>query len=90
MVKLRRLTQKNTEYPNSAARKGHEGSVRINVTIDKSGKIKNTELIRKSKYSSLNKAAMKAVKKSAPYPPIPAAVKREEFIFTAPFSFKLQ
>ncbi len=44
---------------------------------------------KSSEYSTLNKAARNAVKKSIPYPEAPNSLEGKDFVFSLPFNFKL-
>ncbi len=51
------------EYPRLARRRGFEGTVVLEVLVDKEGGVEDMRLFRSSKYSILDKAAMASVKK---------------------------
>jgi TonB family protein len=52
------------KYPLEARRRGEEGSVTINITVNSSGKAENVELLQTSGYSSLDESAISAAKKA--------------------------
>lgn len=78
-----------TRYPSNALQKGHAGSVRVAVVIDRQGKILSMKTLEESKYSSLNKEATNAIKRAAPYPALPDVVTGNTFEFTVPIRFTL-
>ena len=86
---LLKWTYKHIRYPNRAIERGQEGSVRISVVIDRDGKILTSTEVESSRFSSLNKAAMKAVKKASPFPPMPDDIQGEQFAFSLPVLFQL-
>lgn len=86
---LLRWTYQNIEYPKRAIDRGHEGSIRLAVVIDRQGKVKNVAEVESSLYSSLNRAARDAVKRSEPFPAIPESIQGEEFAFSLPIQFKM-
>jgi len=86
---LLRWAYQYLSYPSRSVQRGQEGSVRVSVTIDRSGKIKSQQTIEESKYNLLNREATKAVKKAGPFPAIPSGVSGEEFSFTLPIVFRL-
>ncbi len=86
---LLRWTYKYIEYPARAVDRRHEGSVRIAVVIDRKGEVMSVSEVEASKYSSLNREALRAVKRAAPFPPIPDAILGQEFAFSLPIVFKL-
>ncbi len=53
------------EYPRSARRKGREGRVIVEATIDESGKVVAAKVDESSNWAELDAAALKAVKEAA-------------------------
>ena len=86
---LAKYTHKYLEYPSRAWDRGREGNIRLRVTIDRSGKVKNAEILDEAKYKSLNKEAKSAVYRASPYPAIPKEIKGEEYDFTFRIVFKI-
>lgn len=86
---LLRWTYQHIDYPKRAISKGHEGSVRLAVVIDRAGNVKNVVEVETSEYDSLNRAALKAIERSKPFPAMPEAIQGEEFAFSLPIQFKL-
>ena len=81
---------KAIRYPNRAADKNQQGTVRIGVTIDRSGHLISAVTTHESRYRLLNQAALKAVKKAAPFPELPEAMKADSFEVNLPITFRLQ
>ena len=86
---LLKWTYKYIRYPKRAVSRGHEGSVRVAVVIDRKGNVKNVSEIESSKYSTLNKEALGAVNRAVPFPEIPEGIEGEEFAFSLPIVFRL-
>jgi len=86
---LLRWAYQYLSYPTRSVQRGQEGSVRVSVTIDRTGKIKSQQTIEESKYGLLNREATKAVKKAGPFPAIPTGISGDEFSFTLPIVFRL-
>ncbi len=84
-----KMINKTVRYPASAQQKGHEGSVRVTVTLNREGNITNIIASEPSKYSSLTKEAVAAIKRAGPFPPLPDAIKGDNIVFTAPIRFTL-
>ena len=59
---------KSIRYPNRAAEKNQQGTVRIGLTIDRSGELISAVATQKSTFRMLDQAALKAVNKAAPFP----------------------
>lgn len=87
--KLLKWTYKYIRYPKRAVSRGHEGSVRLNVTIDREGNVQNVAEMENSRHSTLNKEALKAVQRATPFPPVPEDVTGEAFEFSLPIVFRL-
>ena len=81
---------KAIRYPNRAADKNQQGTVRIGVTIDRSGYLISAVITQESRYRLLNQAAHKAVKKAAPFPQLPEEMKADNFEVNLPITFRLQ
>lgn len=81
---------KAIRYPNRAADKNQQGTVRIGVTIDRSGELVSAVTTQESRYRLLNQAALKAVKKAAPFPELPEEIKADSFEVNLPITFRLQ
>ncbi len=86
---LLKWTYKYIRYPKRAVSRGHEGSVRVAVVIDRQGNVKNVSEVESSKYSTLNKEALGAVNRAVPFPAIPEGIEGEEFAFSLPIVFRL-
>ncbi|MFL0800581.1 MAG: TonB family protein [Agarilytica sp.] len=87
---LAKYTYKYIEYPAKAWDRGREGNIRLRVTINRKGKVTNTEILEEAKYKSLNKEAKKAVSRASPYPSIPDEIKGEDYNFTFRIAFKIK
>lgn len=59
------------KYPKEAARKGLSGDLYMKFTIKKDGGLGEVELLRTSGHRELDEAAMNAIKKAAPFWPLP-------------------
>lgn len=59
------------KYPKEAARKGLSGDLYMKFTIKKDGRLGEVELLRTSGHRELDEAAMNAIKKAAPFWPLP-------------------
>ncbi|GMG87151.1 TonB family protein [Biformimicrobium ophioploci] len=86
---LFRHARKGLRYPARAQQRGHEGSVRIAVVINREGEIQDIATVQESRYGTLNRAAEEAIKRAAPFPEIPTQLKDETFSFTMPITFRM-
>lgn len=78
-----------TKYPQRALDRSQAGNVRVSVVIDREGNILNSDLLESSKFDLLNKEAIEAVKRSAPFPALPEEVSGARFEFTVPIRWTL-
>ena len=67
----------NLNYPVKARKNQLSGKLILAVTIDPHGKILNIEVRRSSKHKMLDDAAIRIVKLSAPFAPIPKSVLKD-------------
>ena len=81
---------KKISYPSRAIDRGYEGTVRMAIVVSKSGVLENVTVAQESKHSILNKAAIKATERAAPFPELPAALNTDHFEITVPITFKLK
>jgi len=78
--------EKAKYYPSVARKKGMTGTITCKFSIFANGSVNNISLVKSSKYKLLNKAAVDAIKKGAPYPDFPSSFK--ENIFTSHVDIK--
>lgn len=78
------------KYPQESLDKKHTGSIRMLVTINRTGAITQITTATASDHPALNQAAEAAVKAAAPYPAIPAEIKSDTFVFSVPIAFKIK
>lgn len=90
IAKLSRWTFPFVQYPKSARRKGQEGSLVLKVVIARNGKVTDISVVQKSGFLVLDNAAIAAVKKASPYPPIPEKISDDSFSFSVPIAFSLK
>ena len=81
---------KSITYPNRAIQKNQQGTVRIGLVVDRSGELLSVTATQESDYRLLNQAALKAVKKAAPFPDLPEGIKADSFELNLPITFRLQ
>jgi protein TonB len=72
MKMLKEKIESMWQYPKEAARLGLSGDLYIKFSIRKDGRLADVELLRTSGYRELDEAAIKALKDSAPYWPLPS------------------
>ncbi|MDP6656814.1 MAG: energy transducer TonB [Nitrospinaceae bacterium] len=78
------------KYPRKAKREGKQGQVTVQFTVMKSGEIKDLLLVAGTSYAELNKAAMDAVKRAAPFPGLPEELGQDFLELVLPFNFTIK
>ena len=82
--KLRRALR----YPAAAERKKARGEVQVSFTVSAGGGVGGVRVVRSSGSPVLDKAAVDAVRRAAPFPAIPEGAGRSNWPFTVPLAFK--
>lgn len=85
---IKRKIEKEKRYPNLAEENGYEGKVDVRFKLFADGKVDEVEIIKSSGYQVLDKEAVGAVTRAAPYPPMPKSIKREYIIVEVPIVFR--
>ena len=86
---MRLMIEKNKRYPQMARRRNQEGSVRVRFVIDKNGNVNSLEIVKGVDYESLNKAALEAVRRAAPFAKPPASISRDALKLELTINFTL-
>ncbi len=81
---------RQVQYPGSAVRRGHEGTVLLELTVDRRGKVLALDTATKTRYNSLNKAAVAAVYDAGSLPAVPAGLEGDSITVSIPVKFTLQ
>lgn len=90
IAKLKRYSYNYLSYPRRALDRGWEGNVRLNITIDRTGKVLEVVVVEESEYKTLTKEAVNAANKASPFPAMPDGLRGETFAFTLPVVFKIR
>jgi periplasmic protein TonB len=69
---LRMRIESRKIYPDAARSRGKQGRVVVRFTIEEDGSIREKSLVRGSGTDSLDRAALRAVSRAAPFPMAPA------------------
>ncbi len=86
---MRLMIEKNKRYPQMARRRNHEGSVRVKFVVDSNGNVNALEIVKGSDYESLNKAALEAVRRAAPFAKPPSSIGKNALKLELTINFKL-
>jgi len=87
---LSREVAKHKQYPKIAQMRGWQGDVELDLQIDGSGNLVSSKVRTSSGFEALDKQALEMVKKAAPFPLPPEALRAKTFNVIIPVSFKLE
>ena len=87
---LNRLMKKNRTYPRSARRLGLEGTVLLEMVVNREGVIIKVKVLRSSGHKLLDQAALAQVQEMRRVPQIPKELNRPAMTFQIPFEYRLQ
>ena len=76
-------------YPEASRRAGRQGQIKVQFVILKNGEVDNISLLTETPYPLLNREAMAAVKRAAPFAGIPDSVMQQSLKVILPFRFEL-
>jgi TonB family protein len=82
-------TLKEVVYPKRAIKRNRQGTVILDITVSRTGKIMSINALQETKYSSLNDAALDAVNKVEKYSAVPAGLDGESVTINVPVKFIL-
>ncbi len=88
---LSQWLERHKRYPAIARRRGQQGQVVIQFTVDRHGQLTRYEFIQRSQYPSLNAATVRMLKNASPMPTPPSSIlgSKSELTYTIPVNFNL-
>lgn len=87
--KLVKWAYQHVKYPKRAIVREQQGSVQLELVVDRNGDVRNIEILEASKYATLNRASQRAIEDASPFPPMPETMSQDEFRFTLPIVYRL-
>ena len=81
---------RNKYYPLSSRRRGEQGTVLVRFVIQKDGDFSDLSVVESSGSRRLDKAALKTLRRVAPFRKIPESVGRSHWSITVPIAFSLR
>jgi protein TonB len=88
---LEQKIQKNLRYPRLARDRGIEGVAFLEFVMDYEGELLNTpRIIRSSGFAILDREAILAVRRAAPFPKLPQGMRVGRLTLTMPLSFTIK
>jgi protein TonB len=82
--------ERHKEYPRIARLRGQEGTVVLQFSLDRSGRLLSWRIIQGSGYAALDRAAGAMLERAQPMPPMPGEIMVARRDFTLPVPFKLR
>jgi TonB family protein len=90
IAQIARILELIWKYPKEAGDRGQQGETVLKVTILEDGTLQVAQLLQTSGHPLLDEEAMRAVKRVAPYPPLPKSWHRSEWDLTISFTYYIQ
>ncbi len=91
-IYLQQLQQRIAQqryYPRRSRARGEQGRVVVRFVLAADGSVKGLEVIDSSGIARLDQAAIKTVERAAPFDPLPAGRRQDEWTIEVPLVFKL-
>ena len=76
-------------YPLGSRRRGEEGKVVVRFVVQKNGDLTDLTIVESSGSRRLDAAALKTLRRVAPFRPIPEALNRDHWPISVPIAFSL-
>ncbi len=90
LQKVRETIERHKYYPRIAKRLRMTGVVEVQLTILKNGRIKAVSVVRPSKHSRLDRAAVKTVEKIGRFAPLPEVFGTDTLTLRVPIRYTLK
>ncbi len=87
---LRKGFSQTWVYPSEAVKRGIQGQVRIEFTIERDGQLRRVKILETSGHKILDDAVVDAIKLSSPYPPLPEDHEKDRLTVVANFVYTLR
>jgi len=81
---------RHKRYPAQARRRRAQGTVKVQFTIDRNGRLLSHRVVSSSGHRLLDQEAEAMLKRASPMPAIPAALNRSRLTVTLPVNFSLR
>lgn len=89
IVQLRAWLARHKQYPKSARRAGEQGTVKLYLAIDPSGRVLEHRIVKSSGADTLDQAANRMLERALPLPAMPAASDQRRLEIVIPVVFTL-
>jgi protein TonB len=82
---------RNRNYPVAALRLRLEGVVKVKLSVDRKGRLVGApSVVQSSGHTVLDDEALRVVKASAPFDPLPQGVEKDPMLFVIPIDFHIR
>lgn len=89
LYEVQKLLERRKRYPTMAKKMGHFGKVTMRFVLAADGSLKESEIVEKAPYDSLNKAAHELVKGIDGMKPFPEEIQKTTWVITVPIEYSL-
>ena len=90
LANVRLQIERHKEYPFWARRYGIEGKVIVAFSLKRNGQLEGLKIEKSSGYSLLDEAALKTIKRTAPFPAFPSGLNKNMITLQIPIYFHLE
>lgn len=90
IVRLRAWLSRHKEYPQAARQTETEGTVRMYIVVDQSGRIVTRRITQSSGSELLDRAAQQMLARAEPLPRMPSSMRRNRLELVVPIVFSLR
>ncbi len=80
---------KHKRYPNSARKRGQEGTATLFFVVQRDGRVSESYISLSSGHKRLDDAVLRMLKKASPLPPFPEDMEQQSLTIRIPIEFKL-
>ena len=80
---------RHKSYPISARRQGREGTARLRLVVDRTGRVLDARIARSAPFPEFDEAAMSMLARAQPLPPFPNGMSETEIVVMVPVTFEL-
>jgi protein TonB len=81
---------RHKRYPSQSRRRREQGTVKVQFTIDRNGRLLSHRILSSSGHSRLDQEVEAMLKRASPLPAIPATLNRSQLTVTIPVNFSLR
>ena len=84
---LRAQLQRAKRYPAAAAAEHQTGTVQLNFTVSRNGRVLSRHIVRSSGSSALDQEVLAMIERAQPLPPFPPSMPQAQTVLTVPITF---